>query len=237
MRTRVKYCGLVRPQDVDAAVAIGADAIGLVFYAKSPRLLDAATAAALRRRLPSWVMSVGLFVNTHPEEINRLAGEVGLDVIQLHGDETAADAQVLHPAWWKAIRIGAPDGSDAGGSARAAAELVRRSIVQSLDLYRDAEFCVLDSLSAGYGGSGRTFDWSLVPGSAGRRLIMSGGLDAGNVGAAIASVGPFAVDTSSGIQAQSPREKDVGRMEQFMEAVRLADGRRESRDNETIRPA
>ena len=229
MRTRVKYCGLVRPQDVDAAVAIGADAIGFVFYPKSPRLLDAATAAALRRRLPSWVMSVGLFVNAHPDEINRVASQVGLDVIQLHGDETAEDARALQAAWWKAIRIGAT-GGDPVGAPPAAAESVRRSLVRTLDLYRDAEFCLLDSLSPGYGGSGKTFDWSLVPREAGRRLIMSGGLDAANVGAAIDSVGPFAVDASSGIQAESAREKDVGRMEQFMEAVRLADGRRNPRE-------
>jgi phosphoribosylanthranilate isomerase len=85
-------------------------------------------------------------------------------------------------------------------------------------------------LSPGYGGSGRTFDWSLVPREAGRRLVMSGGLDAANVGAAIASIAPFAVDTSSGIQARDPREKDVGRMEQFMQAVRLADERRIPRE-------
>ena len=126
MRTRVKYCGLVRPQDVDAAVAIGVDAIGFVFYPRSPRLLDAATAAALRRRLPSWVMSVGLFVNAHPEEINRLVAQVGLDVAQLHGDETAEQAQALQAAWWKAIRIGAPgrgrgrDGEPAGAVSDAA---------------------------------------------------------------------------------------------------------------------
>ena len=118
---------------------------------------------------------------------------------------------------------GAADAADA-------ADAVRRSLARSLDRYRDAEFCLLDSFSAGYGGSGRTFDWSLVPADAGRRLIMSGGLDAGNVASAIGTVAPFAVDTSSGIQAQSPREKDLVRMEQFMEAVRRADGRRDPRE-------
>ena len=226
-RTRVKFCGLVRPQDVDAAVAIGADAIGFVFYPRSPRLLDPAAAMALRRRLPSWVTSVGLFVNEAPAEIDRVVVQVGLDVVQLHGDESAAAAKALRTVWWKAIRVGGTGSIEVAGAADAtqAADAVRRSIVQSLDEYRGAEFCLLDSFSPGFGGSGMTFDWSLVPGDAGRRLIMSGGLDAGNVGAAIASVAPFAVDTSSGIQAQDPRRKDLGRMEQFMEAVRRADGR------------
>jgi phosphoribosylanthranilate isomerase len=214
MRTRVKYCGLVRPQDVDAAVAIGADAVGFVFYSRSPRLLDVETAAALRRRLPSWVSAVGLFVNEPAAAIEPIARQVGLDVIQLHGDETPADARALACAWWKAIRIGgealAPDG-------------LRSMVAQSLEAFREAEFCLLDSASAGYGGSGKVFDWSLVPPGVGRRLIVSGGLDAANVGAAIASLAPFGVDTSSGIQGADPREKDVGRMERFMEAVRHAD--------------
>ena len=216
MRTRVKYCGLVRPQDVDAAVAIGADAVGFVFYPRSPRLLDLETAAALRRRLPSWVAAVGLFVNEPATVIEPIARRVGLDVIQLHGDESPAEAKPLPTTWWKAIRIGPSEGEAA--------------ILHSLEEFRDAEFCLLDSASVGYGGSGMTFDWSLVPPGLGRRLIMSGGIDADNVGAAIARVRPFAVDTSSGIQARSPREKDVGRMEQFMEAVRRADGRRDSHE-------
>ena len=234
MRTRVKYCGLVRPQDVDAAVAIGADAVGLVFYPRSPRLLDIATAAALRRRLPSWVSAVGLFVNEPPAAIAAVVREVGLDVVQLHGDETPADGKALPTAWWKAIRIAAcaaADGAPApavGAAGGAATEAVlddpaRAAILQALTAFREAEFCLLDSASVGYGGSGRTFDWRVVPPDLGHRLIMSGGLDPANVGAAIASLRPFGVDTSSGIQGRNPREKDVGRMEQFMEAVRRAD--------------
>ncbi len=233
MRTRVKFCGMVRPQDVDAAVAIGADAVGLVFYPRSPRLLDVETAAALRRRLPSWVSAVGLFVNEPVAVIESIARSVGLDVVQLHGDEAPADAKALPMAWWKAIRIeaaragsaAAGGGGIAGGGDRSvvAGESPQRAILRSLEAFREAEFCLLDSASAGYGGSGKTFDWSVVPPDVGGRLIMSGGLDADNVGAAIASVRPFGVDTSTGIQGRDPREKDVGRMEQFMEAVRRAD--------------
>ena len=229
MRTRVKYCGLVRSQDVDAAVAIGADAVGFVFYPRSPRLLDVATAAALRRRLPSWVSAVGLFVNEPPAAIAAFVREVGLDVVQLHGDETPADGKALPTAWWKGIRVAVSDAAvDAAGgtgtvASAAAADSARVAIGRALEAFREAEFCLLDSASIGYGGSGRTFDWSVVPPGVGHRLIMSGGLEAANGGAAIASVRPFAVDTSSGIQGHGPREKDVGRMEQFMEAVRRAD--------------
>jgi phosphoribosylanthranilate isomerase len=222
MRTRVKYCGLVRPQDVDAAVAIGVDAVGFVFYPRSPRLLDIETAAALRRRLPSWVSAVGLFVNETPPAIASVVREVGLDVVQLHGDETPADGKALPTAWWKAIRIAASGTAGTAGDA-GAGEPARAAILQALADFGEAEFCLLDSVSIGYGGSGRTFDWRVVPQGFGQRLIVSGGLEPTNVGAAIASLRPFGVDTSSGVQGRDPREKDVGRMEQFMEAVRRAD--------------
>ena len=132
-RTRVKFCGLVRPADVDAAVAIGVDAIGLVFYPRSPRLVDLETAAALRRRLPSWVQAVGLFVNASAESIGEVRRRVGIDVIQFHGDETPAQvAAVLAglPAsggagtvrgWWKALRVGATTAPGAPGAAGAGA--------------------------------------------------------------------------------------------------------------------
>lgn len=227
MRTRVKYCGLVRPGDVDAAVGIGADAVGFVFYPKSPRLLDPAAAADLRRRLPSWVVSVGLFVNADPREIGEVRKRVGLDVIQLHGDESPDDGRTLQASWWKALRI--PErGRQPDGGGEGVVDQLRRAIAESMARYREAECWLLDSLSPGFGGSGKTFDWSLIPRDTGGRLIMSGGLDHSNVGSAIDCIAPFAVDTSSGIQGQNPREKDVGRMEQFMEAVRLADGRRKS---------
>ena len=100
MRTRVKYCGLVRPDDVDAAGAIGADAVGFVFYPKSPRHVDPDTAARLRRRLPSWVTAVGLFVNEPAPLVDRTAARIGLDIVQLHGDEAPVDAQALGVRWW-----------------------------------------------------------------------------------------------------------------------------------------
>lgn len=209
MRTRIKFCGLVRPEDADAAVALGVDAIGLVFYEPSPRFLDAESAAALRRRLPSFVAAVGLFVNAAPDHVRQMHARVGLDVIQLHGDERADAAAALGLRYWKAHRV---------GPGYALAEAMRD--------HAAAEFHLLDSVSDGFGGSGRRFDWSRAEGSDGNRLIVSGGIDAGNVGEAIARLGPFAVDTSSGIQGASARTKDLARMEAFVEAVRAADGKR-----------
>ena len=209
MRTRIKFCGLVRPEDVDAAVRIGADAIGFVFYAPSPRHLDAATARALRRRLPSFVPAVGLFVNAPPATIRSVSAEVGLDVIQFHGDEPPDVAEALGLRYWRAHRIG--PGYD---------------LVAAMRAYAGAEFHLLDSLSNGYGGSGTVFDWAAAERAERARLIVSGGLHPGNVAEAIVRLGPFAVDTSSGIQGETARTKDVSRMEAFVDAVRAADGQR-----------
>ena len=209
MRTRIKFCGLVRAADVDAAVQIGADAVGLVFYAPSPRYLDVDLARALRRRLPSFVPAVGLFVNAPLVQIRSIVDRVGLDVVQFHGDEPPDLTASLGLRHWRAHRIGP-------GYALGAA----------MQAWDSAEFHLLDSLSKGYGGSGQAFDWAAAEQVEGSKLIVSGGLDAGNVGEAIRRLGPFAVDTSSGIQGESARVKDVSRMEAFVEAVRAADSRR-----------
>lgn len=212
MRTRIKFCGLVRPEDVDAAVRIGADAIGFVFYEPSPRHLDADSAKALRRRLPSFVRAVGLFVNATPATIRATSEAVGLDVIQFHGDESPEAVMEALPAGrfaWRAHRIG--PGHD---------------LAAAIAAFDQAEFHLLDSHSEGYGGSGKTFDWAVASGVDRSRLIVSGGIRPDNVGEAIARLGPFAVDTSSGIQGETARVKDVSRMEAFVDAVRTADGRR-----------
>ena len=205
-RTRIKFCGLVRPGDLDAAVALGVDAIGFVFYARSKRLLAVEDALALRRRLPSFVSAVGLFVDTPAAQLETIASKVGLDVIQLHGDESPAFAARLSRRFWRAHRIG--EGYE---------------LATQLRLWDDAEFHLLDSASPGYGGSGTAFDWRVAGGFGGDRAIVAGGLDADNVAAAIHALAPFAVDTSSGIEGPEPRCKDVARMERFVAAVRAAD--------------
>ena len=217
MRTRIKFCGLVRPEDVDAAVAIGADAIGFVFFSRSPRFIDLETARMLRRRLPSYVCAVGLFVNEAADNVRRIAGQVGIDLLQFHGDETPVQctaAAVLDEAagtsrpYWRAVRMGGPG-----------------DLLESESLFGEAEAFLLDALSDNYGGSGKRFDWSWVPELRARPVVLSGGLTVQTVGQGIARVRPMAVDVSSGIQGANPRQKDAEKMELFMAEVIAADAR------------
>jgi len=211
MRTRIKFCGLVRGEDVDAAVALGADAAGFVFYPRSPRCLDAEAASALRRRLPSWVCAVGLFVNEAPQRVRETAARVGLDVLQFHGDESPADclaACAPHQPYWRAVRMRGPG-----------------DLLESAGRFGEAEALLLDAFSDAYGGSGRPFDWSWIPARRDKPIILSGGLSADSVGEAIARVRPFAVDVSSGIQGADARCKDAAKMERFVAAVLTADAR------------
>lgn len=209
MRTRVKFCGLVREADVDRAVAIGVDAIGFVFYPRSPRHLTPEQATALRRRLPSYVCAVGLVVNEPADRVQALVRAVGLDVIQFHGDETpeaCAEASRGEVPWWRAVRMRGP-----------------ADLLESQQRYRASEALLLDAFSEGYGGSGTRFEWSWIPTERDHPVILSGGLEPENVKDAIMRVRPMAVDVSSGIQGADPRTKDASRMEAFMSAVIAAD--------------
>lgn len=205
----MKFCGLVRPEDVDVAVALGVDAIGLVFYPKSPRRLAIDEAVELRRRLPSFVSAVGLFVNASAEEVAATADAVGLDVLQFHGDEPAPDCAAYGRPYWKAVRMRA-----------------QTDLLESARSFGTAECLLLDTYSDGFGGSGQRFDWSWVPKDVPARLVLSGGLDADSVGEAVRTLHPFAVDVSSGIQGDNPRQKDRGRMERFVAAVLSSDADR-----------
>ena len=202
--------------DVTTAVTLGVDAIGFVFYENSPRFVDITLAKQLRRLLPSFVSAVGLFVNADQQLIRTTQQAVGLDVLQLHGDETPEFAHTVGDEtarpWWRAVRC--RDQSD---------------LVHSKNAYGGAQAWLIDSYSPQFGGSGEAFDWSLLHevGFDPQRLIMSGGLDASNVGAAIRGFSPRAVDVSSGIQMVSgnssdARQKDHKRMEQFIQAVDVA---------------
>ncbi|MBU6272817.1 MAG: phosphoribosylanthranilate isomerase [Betaproteobacteria bacterium] len=221
-RTRVKFCGLVRPADVDEAVRLGVDAIGFVFYPRSPRALDAEAARSLRRRLPSWVSAVGLFVNEAPERVRATATEVGLDVVQFHGDENPAECALSLPAglpFWRAVRMrGSVDLLESAGS------------------FGAAEAFLVDAYTEGFGGSGKGFNWSWLPSSRGFRLVLSGGLNPLSVGDAIAQVRPEMVDVSSGIQGADPRTKDPALMGAFMAAVLQADARLSTPDAIGARP-
>ena len=229
----------MRPQDVDTAVALGVDAVGLVFYPKSARCVTLDEAAVLRRRLPSWVRAVGLFVNEPLDVMREGVRRVGLDVVQAHGDETPQALAGLGGQggrYWKALRIGGQVSDEQRAAWLQAGRVPAdaRALDEALALFGQAECCLLDSAGPGFGGTGHPFDWSLLEGrpraGASRadapRLVLAGGLRPETVGEAIRQVGPFAVDVSSGIQGDDPRKKDTVRMERFMTAVLQADADR-----------
>jgi phosphoribosylanthranilate isomerase len=221
-RTRIKICGLRTVEHVRVAAEAGADAIGLVFYAKSPRHVDVATAAELARALPPYVSLVGLFVNAGPDEVAAVVKHVPLSMLQFHGDETpgqcAEAAAAVGRPFARALRV-TPD--------MTAADLLKYE-----QEYRDASplfaGLLLDAFVDGYGGGGKVFDWSLIPEELAPRVVLSGGLNAQNAIDAVARVRPFAVDVSSGVEA-SKGVKDAARIRAFIEAVRQADRLQEGR--------
>jgi phosphoribosylanthranilate isomerase len=206
-RTRIKICGLTREADVDAAVEAGADAIGLLFYAKSPRYVSLERAVQLVRRLPPFVTPVGLFVNATPAETAAAAAAIPHLVLQHHGDETPADCQRHARPYLRAARMG--PGLD---------------LLDFAARYSDALALLLDTHVDGYGGSGKVFDWSLIPPSVPLPVVLSGGLHAGNVIEGILRVRPWAVDVSSGVES-AKGIKDAAAIRRFCDAVREADAR------------
>jgi len=204
MRTRIKICGLTRAEDLLAAVETGADAIGLVFYPPSPRHVDLPTAAALARAVPPFVSIVGLFVNADPAVVRQTLAAVPIHLLQFHGDEDEAYCRQFDRPYLKAARV--KPGMD---------------LVQYAAAFPSAQAILLDAFVDGYGGGGKSFDWSLVPSALGKPIVLSGGLDAGNVGEAISRVRPAAVDVSSGVEA-AKGIKDAGKIRAFVAAVRAA---------------
>ena len=204
-RTRIKICGLTREADVDAAVEAGADAIGFVLYEKSPRHVTAARAGELARRLPAFVTPVVLLVNAGPELLSAALDHVPNALLQFHGDETVAECERAARPYLRAARMG--PGFDLLDFARA---------------HATAQAVLADALVEGYGGGGHVFDWSLIPADLPGRLILSGGLHAGNVGEGVVRLRPWAVDVSSGVEI-AKGVKDADKMRAFCQAVRQAD--------------
>jgi phosphoribosylanthranilate isomerase len=199
-RTRIKICGLTREQDVDAAVAAGVDAIGFVMYDKSPRYVTPQRAAELARRLPPFVTPVLLFVNEDASKIVAISDHLAMGMLQFHGDESptqcAAAAPRLPPCpWLRAARIPL---HEAG----------RFDLVKFAADYSQAQAILLDAHVEGFGGGGKTFNWSLLPPSVNAHLVLSGGLTPANVTEGILQVRPrglsLAVDVSSGVEADWP---------------------------------
>jgi len=224
-RTRIKLCGMTREQDVDAAVAAGADAVGFVLYAPSPRFVSPARAAELARRLPPFVTPVLLFVNHSAAEVTAACALVPNATAQFHGDESAQQCLEMsghgRRPYLRAARI--PLGPDAA----------QFDLVKYAHIYFQAQAILLDAHVDGFGGGGKAFNWSLLPPSVNAHLVLSGGLTAANVGDGIAQLRPrcktLAVDVSSGIEADAPGGttlkgiKDPEKINQFVAAVRAAD--------------
>jgi phosphoribosylanthranilate isomerase len=217
-RTRIKICGLTREEDVDAAVAAGADAVGFVMYEASPRNLTIDRAAELARRLPPFVTPVLLFVNASAVQITAGCEALPNALLQFHGDETPEDCvRIAHP-FIRAARIPQSNASTAGEKAF--------DLVKYAEDFKAAQAILLDAHVEGYGGGGKTFNWSLLPPSVNAHLVLSGGLTPANVIDGILQVRPrcktLAVDVSSGVEI-SKGIKSADKINQFIAAVRAAD--------------
>ncbi|MBV2122933.1 MAG: phosphoribosylanthranilate isomerase [Candidatus Thiodiazotropha sp. (ex Ctena orbiculata)] len=206
MRTRIKICGITRTEDALTATRLGADAIGLVFYPPSPRSVSPEQAQRIVKSLPPFVTVVGLFVNEDRAVIEQILNQVPLDLLQFHGDESAEDCSGFGRPWIKAIRM------------RQETDLL--SLEQQ---YKDASGLLLDTYQAGVpGGTGKTFDWDLVPESLAGKVILAGGLNSENVTRAVASLHPYAVDVSGGVEA-AKGIKDAAKIEAFITGVMRGD--------------
>lgn len=203
MPTRIKFCGMTREEDVRCAVELGVHALGFVFVNESPRSLAPDHAARLIRRMPPFVMAVGLFMDAAPGEVEEVLRRTPLHLLQFHGREDEEFCRQFGLPYMKAVPMGSTD-----------------SIAEFCDGFASASAFVLDSHSSGeLGGTGKTFAWDTIPGSLGRPVLLAGGLTPENVARAVAEVRPFAVDVSSGIEA-APGVKDAGKMKRFVAKAR-----------------
>jgi phosphoribosylanthranilate isomerase len=218
IRTRIKICGLTREEDVDAAVAAGADAIGFVMYEASPRHVSPERAAELARRLPPFVTPVLLFVNAPATKIIAACSRLPTALVQFHGDETPETCLQIKRPFLRAARIPLDE--------KALSEDTRFDLVKYAEDFKAAQAILLDAHVEGYGGGGKTFNWSLLPPSVNAHLVLSGGLTPANVTDGILQVRPrcktLAVDVSSGVEI-SKGIKSADKINQFVAAVRAAD--------------
>ena len=200
---RIKICGITRVEDALVAAEAGADAIGLVFYAKSPRAVTVQQAQRIIAALPPFITTVGLFVNCSRGELNEILDAVPLDMLQFHGDEVAVDCDGYGRPYLKALRVRVGD-----------------DIQAQMDRYPSAAGILLDTYVTGVpGGTGESFDWSLVPACASKPIVLAGGLSVDNVGAAISQVRPYAVDVSGGVE-RSKGIKDSEKIRAFIAACK-----------------
>ena len=207
LRTRVKICGITRVEDALTAINAGADAIGLVFYAPSPRCVTIAQAQQIVAALPPFVSVVALFVNATTAEIKTILAQVPIDIVQFHGDETKAIceqiSEQINLPYYKAIRVKAES-----------------NLLQYALEFESAKALLLDTYTeAAFGGTGQVFDWNLIPKNMTKPVILAGGLTAENVAHAIQQVQPYAVDVSGGVEVVKGI-KDVAKIAAFMQGVK-----------------
>ena len=202
--TRIKICGLTRAEDMQVAIEAGVDALGLVFYPPSPRFVDPEQAVRLAGMAPPFVSVVGLFVNAEAKQVSELLAAVPVHLLQFHGDEDEAYCRQFGRPYIKAARM--RPGLD---------------LLQYAASFPSAQAILVDAFVEGYGGGGKSFDWNLIPNSMSKPLVLSGGLDADNVGEAIRRVRPAAVDVSSGVEA-AKGIKDADKIRSFIAAARAA---------------
>ena len=201
-RTRVKICGITNVEDAIAAVNAGADAIGLVFYAQSPRYVTIEQAQQIVAAMPPFVSVVALFVNASTAEIETVLAQVRIDIVQFHGDETPSDCEQIKLPYYKAIRVKADT-----------------NLLQYAVEFKHAKALLLDTYTeAAFGGTGQVFDWRLVPKNLTKPVILAGGLAPQNVSLAIQQVRPYAVDVSGGVES-AKGIKDTAKVAAFMQAV------------------
>ncbi len=202
MRTRVKICGITRMEDALAAVNHGCDAIGLVFYAASPRFVTPERARQIVEALPPFVNAVGLFVDAPAEYVESVLAQVRLDLLQFHGDEYPDYCARFGLPYLKAVRV-RPE----------------TNLLQYAADFAGAKALLLDTYVAGTaGGTGQTFDWSLIPPNLAKPVILAGGLDANNVGEAVRRVRPYGVDVSGGVEREKGI-KDADKIAAFMRGI------------------
>ncbi len=201
--TRIKICGITRVEDALAAAHSGADALGLVFYDKSPRYVTPKQAVQLAAAIPPFVTLVGLFVNPSAEAVQEILQQVPLDVLQFHGEEESEFCAQFNRPYLKAVRV--KYGVD---------------LVQYAARYKDAQGLLLDAFIEGtHGGTGVSFDWTLIPRNLPLPVVLSGGLHVNNVADAIKQVRPWAVDVSSGVEA-AKGIKDAAKIAAFINEVK-----------------
>ena len=200
--TKVKICGFTNAENARDAAIAGVDAIGLVFYNKSPRNVDIQRAREIVSALPPFVNRVGLFVNANPSFIDEVLCEVPLDTLQFHGDEVAGDCTQYQMPFIKSLRV-----------------TPKTNVVQLADNFSEASALLLDSHNSNsYGGTGEVFDWMLARVNIDLPIILAGGLNSENVSDAISQVNPYAVDASSGVES-APGVKDIDKILAFIRSV------------------